>query len=85
VVIKSGDITTFSDTTVVSNTTYTYQVIACDFGVCSTAVVASTYYTKTDFSYDELGRVIKVTDPANANRDYKYDPAGNRTSVTTGN
>jgi YD repeat-containing protein len=34
-----------------------------------------------EYQYDALGRLIKVTDPTNGNRDYDYDAAGNRTKV----
>lgn len=35
------------------------------------------------YHYDELGRVIRVEDSANKDRNYYYDDAGNRTSLTT--
>lgn len=34
------------------------------------------------FEYDALGRLVTVIDPHNGDRDYGYDPADNRTSVT---
>lgn len=37
------------------------------------------------YKYDALGRVTFVVDNVNGNRDYDYDSAGNRTSVTKGN
>jgi YD repeat-containing protein len=36
------------------------------------------------YTYDALGRVTFVEDTANGNRDYDYDPAGNRTEVVIG-
>lgn len=36
-----------------------------------------------EYQYDELGRLTFVKDNVNGNRDYDYDPAGNRTSVAT--
>lgn len=35
-----------------------------------------------EYQYDELGRLTFVSDNVNGNRDYDYDPAGNRTSVS---
>lgn len=37
------------------------------------------------YTYDALGRVIKVEDNLNTNRNYTYDAAGNRTKVVIGN
>lgn len=37
--------------------------------------------TKIVYTYDELGRMTKVTDAVNGDRAYEYDPAGNRKSV----
>ena len=37
------------------------------------------------YTYDALGRVEKVEDNLNTNRNYTYDAAGNRTSVVIGN
>lgn len=39
----------------------------------------------TRYTYDELGRLVKVEDGQNGNRNYNYDAAGNRTNVTVGN
>lgn len=36
------------------------------------------------YTYDALGRLTFVEDNVNGNRDYGYDPAGNRVSVTVG-
>lgn len=36
------------------------------------------------YSYDALGRLTFVEDPANGNRDYDYDAAGNRILVSVG-
>lgn len=36
----------------------------------------------TTYTYDALGRLTFVTDPANGNRDYDYDKAGNRLLVS---
>jgi YD repeat-containing protein len=38
----------------------------------------------TKYTYDVLGRLTYVEDSQNGNRDYDYDPAGNRTSVAIG-
>lgn len=46
-----------------------------------TATVAQTSQT-IEYKYDALGRLIKVENQANGDKDYDYDPAGNRTSVT---
>jgi YD repeat-containing protein len=39
----------------------------------------------TTYEYDALGRVKKVGDPENGNRDYAYDDAGNRIAVGVNN
>jgi len=36
------------------------------------------------YTYDELGRLVTVTDSANSNRGYTYDKAGNRVSLSVG-
>ena len=36
------------------------------------------------YTYDALGRLTFVSDPANGNRDYDYDKAGNRLLVSVG-
>jgi YD repeat-containing protein len=36
------------------------------------------------YTYDALGRITFVEDPANGNRDYDYDAAGNRVLVSVG-
>ncbi len=38
----------------------------------------------TKLFYDALGRLTFVEDSQNGNRDFDYDAAGNRTSVTIG-
>lgn len=38
-----------------------------------------------EYTYDALGRVVKVEDNLNTNRNYTYDAAGNRTNVVIGN
>jgi YD repeat-containing protein len=40
--------------------------------------------TTIRYVYDALGRVTFVEDPVNGNRDYDYDPAGNRRLLATG-
>lgn len=42
--------------------------------------VAVTY----TYKYDALGRLVKVVEPVNGDRQYDYDEAGNRTAVTEG-
>jgi YD repeat-containing protein len=37
----------------------------------------------TTYRYDALGRLTYVEDPVNGNRDYDYDPAGNRRVVAS--
>ena len=37
--------------------------------------------TTVTYKYDALGRLTFVIDPSNGNRDFDYDPAGNRTNV----
>lgn len=39
----------------------------------------------TNYSYDALGRLILVEDSQNGDREFKYDPAGNRTQVIVAN
>ena len=38
----------------------------------------------TNYTYDELGRLVRVSDTRNGDRVYAYDPAGNRTQVVVG-
>ena len=40
---------------------------------------------KLEFTYDALGRLTKMKDPANGDRNYDYDKAGNRKNVQVGN
>lgn len=37
-----------------------------------------------DYTYDALGRLVTVNDTVNEDRNYYYDAAGNRISVTVG-
>lgn len=48
------------------------------------APVAALQAGVTNYTYDELGRLVRVSDTRNGNRDYAYDPAGNRRQVTVG-
>ena len=50
--------------------------------ICAGALVASQALAgNTTYSYDALGRVIKVTYPDSKQICYAYDAAGNRTQV----
>ena len=46
--------------------------------------VAGLYAGVTNYTYDELGRLVRVSDTRNGDRVYTYDPAGNRTQVIVG-
>lgn len=86
-----------TDDGVVSNNTYTYRVIACLDEPQSGAILCDgiAEYSesleveaftgnavKLAFTYDELGRLTLAKDPTNGDRDYEYDDAGNRKSVS---
>ncbi len=45
---------------------------------------SAAYADTTVYTYDALGRVIKVVTPSGRTTTYTYDAAGNRTQVTTG-
>jgi YD repeat-containing protein len=47
-----------------------------------TVVVAAAQ--SVTYTYDALGRLRAVTDSINSNRNYDYDPAGNRVAVSVG-
>ncbi len=47
------------------------------------AFSSDVYAQTTNYTYDALGRLTFVADPANGNRDYDYDKAGNRLLVST--
>ena len=49
-----------------------------------TAPVAALQAGVTNYTYDELGRLVRVSDTRNGDRVYAYDPAGNRTQVVVG-
>lgn len=55
--------------------------VAVPLLIAGTVIAASQ---TTVYTYDVLGRVTYVTDTKNGNRDYDYDPAGNRLNVATG-
>ncbi|EGY02711.1 RHS/YD repeat-containing protein [Nitrospirillum viridazoti Y2] len=56
------------------------------FAVLSTIIVAGqSAYADTQYVYDALGRLTKVTYGNGAVTTYTYDAAGNRTTVTTNN
>jgi YD repeat-containing protein len=48
------------------------------------APVAALQAGVTNYTYDELGRLVLVTDTLNGNRAFTYDPAGNRRQATVG-
>lgn len=49
--------------------------------IVKSTVVFSQSGQKIIYQYDELGRLVAVEDTENGNRNYKYDPAGNRALV----
>lgn len=48
------------------------------------APVAALQAGVTNYAYDELGRLVLVTDTRNGDRVFVYDPAGNRRQVIVG-
>jgi YD repeat-containing protein len=48
------------------------------------APVAALQAGVTNYTYDELGRLVRVSDTRNGDRVYAYDPAGNRTQMVVG-
>ena len=46
-------------------------------------LIVSVQAAQVTYQYDELGRLIKVTYDDGSVIDYSYDPAGNRTQVST--
>lgn len=56
-------------------------LVAVPVLIASTVMAASQ---TTVYTYDLLGRVTYVIDSKNGNRDYDYDPAGNRLNVAAG-
>lgn len=56
----------------------------CDYSAIKTHQTEIVKAVTKSFEYDELGRLTFVKDPLNGNRDYDYDPAGNRTQVFVG-
>ena len=82
----------YVDTSATGGVNYSYSVKGCStYGDCSAtasvsaalAINPATQSKTLTYSYDELGRLTFVTDPANGNRDYDYDNAGNRVRVAT--
>ncbi|MEN6314095.1 MAG: RHS repeat-associated core domain-containing protein [Clostridiaceae bacterium] len=59
------------------NTTYTYQYDADGLQLYKVEPNG-----RTDFEYDDLGRIKKVTEPGNRITQYTYDNAGNRDTQT---
>ncbi len=53
--------------------------------VLGVATGASAASQTLKYTYDALGRATFVADTLNGNRDYDYDPAGNRTAVRIAN
>ena len=48
------------------------------------APIAGLQAGVTNYTYDELGRLVRVSDTHNGDRVYAYDPAGNRTQMIVG-
>lgn len=48
------------------------------------APVAALQAGVTNYAYDELGRLVLITDTINGNRVFTHDPAGNRRQTTVG-
>jgi len=60
-------------------------LLAAALGSCTVMMCApAAYADTTQYTYDALGRVIKVVTPSGLTTTYTYDAAGNRTQVTTG-
>lgn len=57
--------------------------MVCAFALWSGVLHAGTAGTEY-YTYDSLGRLVKVTSPDATQSAYAYDPAGNRTSISVG-
>jgi hypothetical protein len=62
------------------------NITCCTFFYSFLGLISATSDAQTlKYTYDALGRVTFVEDSVNGNRDYDYDPAGNRVAVNVGN
>ncbi len=65
---------------------YRFRAKACNAAGCSNYSSEFTFKVRSDavvrYRYDELGRLRVVEDSINGDKNYNYDPAGNRTTVT---
>ena len=65
----------------------TARVIACNYNSCvnagtwSTEIIIATTESNITYKYNALGRLYKVVDSVNSDREYEYDDAGNRKKV----
>ncbi len=60
------------------------KIINRFLGYCCLLANPTLAQQTLEYHYDELGRLTYVTDSVNGNRDYDYDPAGNRINTATG-
>lgn len=58
------------------------RLLVCLSALCVTCSAVARAQVATTYTYDNLGRLSQATF-TNENVTYKYDPAGNRTSVLT--
>ena len=61
--------------------TFAYIVALGMIGLGAVSIAQTT--TSESYEYDALGRLITVTRDLGLSAEYQYDPAGNRTGVTT--
>lgn len=85
--VATSAATTFSDTGLTVNASYTYRVRATDVsgnssGYSNTATAATTP-TSSTYTYDTNGKLQTVTTSTGSTIHYTYDAAGNLTGVQT--